>query len=187
MGRKSNAGERRIQIIWGLFDCLSEKGHETVTIKKIAESAKLPPGVIHYYFKNKDEIIAELISLLQVTYQQLWDNALHQSVKSNLVETGIHFLIDTMILDPKLNRVLYNLVQMGFEKKIVRQALRKSYGEYRRQLAEVFFNTLPVDLQKTKSVAMLAIVEGLAIQWMIEPEVLDKENIKKLLFKTIEN
>jgi AcrR family transcriptional regulator len=46
MGRKSIASERRDQIIWALYDCLSEKGHEKVTIKVIAGQAKLAPGVI---------------------------------------------------------------------------------------------------------------------------------------------
>ncbi len=36
MGRKSIAHKRREQIIWALFECLAEKGHEKVTIKTIA-------------------------------------------------------------------------------------------------------------------------------------------------------
>jgi len=44
MGRKSIAHKRREQILWALYECLAENGHEKVTIKVIAGQAKLAPG-----------------------------------------------------------------------------------------------------------------------------------------------
>jgi len=186
LGRKSNAEKRKNQIIWALYDCLSEKGHETITIKKIAERAHLPHGVIHYYFQGKEEILTSLISSLREVYLQLWNDTLEICSEEMLIDTGITFLAEKMVLDSKINRVLYNLVQMGFEKTKVRKALRQIYQIYREQLADLFFASLPPDVQNQKSVVLLAIVEGLALQWMIDPGFMKKNQIKKILYTALE-
>jgi len=185
LGRKSNADERRKQILQALYDCLTEKGHERVTIKKIAQRAGLPHGVIHYYFSDKDEIIAELIKNLQAAYYNQWDNLLSAiSNDSRKIPAAIDFLAESMVLDPGLNRVLYNLVQMGFERKPVRDALKQAYRIYRQQLADLFFRKNAAGEQHVSATALLAMIEGLALQCMIEEDVVEPEQIKRLLKKT---
>ncbi|MCD6585794.1 MAG: TetR family transcriptional regulator [Desulfobacteraceae bacterium] len=186
MGRKSNANERRKQILQALYECLSEKGHERVTIKKIAQRAGLPHGVIHYYFTDKDEIIAELVQTLQETYYNQWDKLLSTiSGDSKKIPAAIDFLAESMVLDPGLNRVLYNLVQMGFERKPVRDAMKQAYQIYRQQLADLFFKDLLAAEQHASATALLAMVEGLALQWMIEEDIIKPAQIKALLRKVL--
>lgn len=186
MGRKSNANERRKQILKALYECLSEKGHERVTIKKIAQKAALPHGVIHYYFTDKDEIIAELVTTLQASYYNQWEKLLSTISDNTLkISAAIDFLAESMVLDPGLNRVLYNLVQMGFERKPVRDALKQAYRIYRQQLADLFFSRIPADEQQVSATALLAMIEGLALQWMIEEDVIKPEQVKALLKKII--
>ena len=98
MGRKSNAEEKRGQIIWALYDCLVEKGHEKVTIKEIANKAGLPPGVIHYYFKNKDEIVAKLAKAIVDKYSLELQMCLKTvATLEQRIESAIDFLIDRLI------------------------------------------------------------------------------------------
>ena len=186
LGRKSNANERRKQILEALYECLAEKGHERVTIKKIAQKAALPHGVIHYYFNNKDEIIAELVKKLQISYYNQWNKLLSSiSSDSRKIPTAINFLAESMILNPGLNRVLYNLVQMGFERKPVRDALKQAYRIYRQQLAELFFKKKAPGEQHLSATALLAMIEGLALQWMIEEDVVKSRQIKDLIKKVL--
>ncbi len=186
MGRKSNANKRREQIIEALYECLAEKGHERITIKKIAQRAGLPHGVIHYYFTDKDEIIAELVKNLQTTYYNRWNELLSAIPNdSRKIPAAINFLAESMILDPGLNRVLYNLVQMGFERKPIRDALKQAYRIYRQQLADLFFKNIPAVRQHTSATALLAMIEGLALQWMIEKDVLKPKQIKEMLRKIL--
>ncbi|BBO68990.1 hypothetical protein DSCA_29200 [Desulfosarcina alkanivorans] len=76
MGRKSNADQRRAEIVGALFDCLAGQGHEKVSIKAIAARAGLPHGVIHYYFKSKEDIIADLARVLVDRYSRQFDRLL---------------------------------------------------------------------------------------------------------------
>lgn len=178
MGRKSSAPEKRQQIVQALYVCLSQNGHERATIKGIAEKAGLPHGVIHYYFKSKDEIVSQLMTSMREHYGTLWgERVLAVPTGSERVGAGIDFLVDEMILDAGLNRVLYNLVQMGFERREVRHELRHAYCYYREQLAAAFFPSLSANRRQTAASAVLAAVEGLALQWMIETDVFSRKQI----------
>lgn len=67
MGRPSNKEERRQQIIDGLKAAMAEKGYEKASIQSIAKAAGLSPGLIHYHFKTKQEILVELTNQLSQT------------------------------------------------------------------------------------------------------------------------
>lgn len=67
MSRKSNTEQRRLEIIAALMRVMAEHGYEKATIQAIAKAAQLSPGLIHYHFKTKSEILLALIaSLLEV-------------------------------------------------------------------------------------------------------------------------
>ncbi len=186
MGRKSQANERREQIVWALFDCLAENGHEAVTIKAIARRAGLPHGVIHYYFKNKDDIIATMISSITEKYGSLLDSALEKTPLENQnFEVILNFTIDSIIFDGRLNRVFYNLVQLSFERENVNRALIKMLRVYRRRIAETILRFQEENQAKTMSLAVVALIEGLALQWMIEPGIMDNKTVRELLERFI--
>jgi len=74
MGRKSQAPQRREETVWALYDCLAERGQEKISIKEIAARAGLAPGVIHYYFKSKDDITSSLVKAII----EIYANGLHR-------------------------------------------------------------------------------------------------------------
>jgi len=79
MPRPSNKEERRKQIIQGLLEVMSEKGYENASIQAIGKACGLTPGLIHYHFKSKQEILVALIkslsSLAQERYEGLLEGA----------------------------------------------------------------------------------------------------------------
>ena len=83
MGRKSNAPQRREQIVWALYDCLVEKGHEKVSVKEIAARADLPSGVIHYYFSSKDDIVSNLAEAIVDKYSSMLDERLIEAITAD--------------------------------------------------------------------------------------------------------
>ncbi len=62
MPRPSNTDARRAQIVAGMRQVLAKKGYERATISDIARAARLSPGLVHYHFKNKLEILEVLIA-----------------------------------------------------------------------------------------------------------------------------
>ncbi len=64
MGRPSNKEQRRQQITQGLMETMAHNGYDKASIQAIAKAAGLTPGLIHYHFKTKQEILVELINNL---------------------------------------------------------------------------------------------------------------------------
>jgi TetR/AcrR family transcriptional repressor of bet genes len=64
MGRPSNTEERRQQIVAGLLQVMAERGYEGASVAAIAKAAGLTPGLVHYHFKDKQEILLTLAEQL---------------------------------------------------------------------------------------------------------------------------
>ncbi|MEE9414317.1 MAG: TetR family transcriptional regulator, partial [Acidimicrobiales bacterium] len=63
-GRPSKVAERREQIVWALYELLTESNFDDVTVKTIAQRAEVAPGLVHHYFDNKDSIYGELATAM---------------------------------------------------------------------------------------------------------------------------
>ncbi|MGZ3185022.1 MAG: TetR family transcriptional regulator [Telluria sp.] len=64
MARKSNSEQRRQEIVQAMLAVMSSHGYEKATIQLIAQQAGLAPGLVHYHFKNKEEILLHLVGSL---------------------------------------------------------------------------------------------------------------------------
>ncbi len=75
MGRKPNTDERRAQIVQGLMLAMAERGYRGASIAHIATAAQLSPGLLHYHFKTKGEILLALIGHLTARLVDFADHA----------------------------------------------------------------------------------------------------------------
>ena len=60
-GRKSIVNERRGQILDAFHTCAVRNGLEKASLPKVAEEAGLPVSNLHHFFKNRDEMVSELV------------------------------------------------------------------------------------------------------------------------------
>ena len=57
MPRPPNTEERRAQITAGLIEVMARQGYDGASVNQIAKAAGLTPGLVHYHFKTKLEIL----------------------------------------------------------------------------------------------------------------------------------
>lgn len=67
MPRPKNTEERRSQIVAGLAEVMAERGYAKASVRAIARAAGLTPGVVHYHFESKQQILIALIETLAET------------------------------------------------------------------------------------------------------------------------
>jgi TetR/AcrR family transcriptional repressor of bet genes len=84
MPRPRNTDERRGQIIDGLLKVMSSKGYEGATVHDIARAAKLSPGLVHYHFGSKQEVLEGLMEQLLEGHFASLDEAMAQAGASAL-------------------------------------------------------------------------------------------------------
>jgi TetR/AcrR family transcriptional repressor of bet genes len=70
MARTSNSASRRAEIVRALQTVMARQGYEKATIQAIAAEAGLAPGLLHYHFKSKQEILVSLVTTLADYAQQ---------------------------------------------------------------------------------------------------------------------
>ena len=76
MPRPSNTDARRRQICRALLSVMAKKGFDGATVADIANFAGLTPGLVHYHFANKLEILTALIDQLATRHHQRLTDAL---------------------------------------------------------------------------------------------------------------
>lgn len=186
MGRKTNAPQRRDEIIWALYDCLAEYGHEKVTVKDIASRAGLAPGVIHYYFKSKDGIVSKLAEALYEKYSCLFKETIVKSASpEQKMEKAIDFIVDKMIFSRPINRVFFNLLQMGYEREELGKVVKKIFEKYRAFLESMFQEMGATRDSRMLAAALVAITEGFSIQVMVDPAAFERETVRRIITQTV--
>ncbi len=76
MSRASNTDARRAQIVEALVHVMAKHGYDGASIADVAKRAGLAPGLVHYHFKNKLEILIEAVRALAATHATVLDAAL---------------------------------------------------------------------------------------------------------------
>ena len=76
MARTSNTDARRAQIVDALVDVMAKHGYDGASVATIAKRAGLAPGLVHYHFKNKLEILIEAVRALAARHAEALDAAL---------------------------------------------------------------------------------------------------------------
>jgi TetR/AcrR family transcriptional regulator, transcriptional repressor of bet genes len=76
MARTSNTEQRRAQIAEALLAVMAQRGYEGASIAAIAKRARLAPGLVHYHFKSKLEILLAAITVLTDRHVAILDGAL---------------------------------------------------------------------------------------------------------------
>src|SRR4051794_34146124 len=73
MPRPSNTQLRRRQIVEALLSVMADRGYDGASVQAIAHRAGLRPGLIHYHFTNKQEILLEALRELTRVAERRFD------------------------------------------------------------------------------------------------------------------
>lgn len=76
MTRASNTDDRRAQIVDALITVMAKHGYDGASIGAIARKAGLAPGLVHYHFDNKLEILLAAVRKIAAEHNGALDSAL---------------------------------------------------------------------------------------------------------------
>ena len=72
MARDAIKEVRREQLIVATIDVIARKGFSELTLADVAETAKLSNGIVNFYFKSKDALLAATLAHMVGEYQRYW-------------------------------------------------------------------------------------------------------------------
>lgn len=69
----TNTENRRAAIVAAMLPVMARHGYERATIQAIAREAGLTPGLLHYHFKSKQEILVSLVGAIMEVARARYD------------------------------------------------------------------------------------------------------------------
>jgi AcrR family transcriptional regulator len=167
MQRRHKAETRKPEILENYYQVLIEEGFEGASIGKIAQRMKIHPSLIIHYFKNKENMTAELAQLLIEKYEA---PEFLQFDHIEDLDKRFHALIDTIFsfewsrtVDPGVHFGFYYL---SFRNPKIRQQFAVMFKRFRDYLArelEVYKSEGIVNVEDVRKAAdiIVTLMEGL--------------------------
>jgi AcrR family transcriptional regulator len=195
MPRISVKEQRRLQILEALNDCLLTTSFSQTSIKDIAKKANVNHGVLHYYFKSKDDILLNYIDFIIEKYLTIfskWIAAASKKYPSQkvFVEESLKFINKKVTLDRNISIIFIEIWEISLYNNKVRQKLKQMYKIWEQTVTDEFTKVVK-DKKEAKrlSIAMIAFFEGISLLSIIckdkeydWKDILD--NFNRLVLKT---
>lgn len=184
MPSKKDPEEKKIQILEALNQCLQEKPFDKTSIKDIARTAGVNHGLLHYYFKNKEDILTQYIEYVIDHYKKMFTDWLGEKQNHNigdreLIEDFFEFMNSRITLNKKLSKVFIEIWKIAAYNDNIRAILQQAYQEWISALSEML-NTVtndPAAAWKT-SAATVAFLEGMALfSIILTPDTFDFDQV----------
>jgi len=188
VGRPSNSDERRNQILTAFMKAIAKKGYSGASIQEIAAEADMTPGLIHYHFKSKQEILMTLFARLESLVKERFLARIEQTGKELSPIMRLHSLIEAFLeVDQKSDELAVSSWTMISAEAITNTELKRAYREVvEKQLAELeeaIKVTLPSKRasQKTREIASatLAAIHGSFLLALTTPGLIPKGSAAK--------
>lgn len=141
MGRTSNTDTRRAQIVDGLAVVMAKRGYDGASIAEVARHADLAPGLVHYHFKNKLEILIELVRTLGADHARALDAAMAATDADDAAARLVAFIDVHLGLgahaDPKALACWVLVTAEALRERRVRLEVERLLCELTRRLTEI--------------------------------------------------
>jgi TetR/AcrR family transcriptional repressor of bet genes len=167
MSRRPNTEQRRAEIVNALLAVMSKHGYESATIQLIAQQAGLAPGLLHYHFKTKAEILLELVKTLAELSRNRY---LEFAQSASTAEEKLHAYIHARLgkgkgADPQAVAAWVMIGAEAVRQPEVRAVYQQAVAAERDLMAGLLSECLKDSGKQTRNAsrlaaAMLAMMEG---------------------------
>ncbi|MEW9501649.1 TetR/AcrR family transcriptional regulator [Jeotgalibacillus marinus] len=172
-------------IIYAAKKIMAAKGYEKASIKEIAKEAEITSGLIHYYFKNKEEILTAV--LMDACNQHVIElqNRQERAPSEDISTEAIRVPKEKVGKEPDWYKLRYELFAIGLRNSSHADGVN-TVLEYERESISTILTSIFPESQEIESLAsiLLACFDGLALQKLLNPEF-DLDNAYDVLQKLV--
>lgn len=173
------------QILRSALALLVNHGAAALTLRRIATESGMNVGSLNYYFKSKDELIRELLNAVIASYEEAFDEIIHEPGAS--AEARLENLVALILEDittKKTTRFFPELWAMANHDSFVYDRMNELYERARVSLNELIAEINP-DLsdgqRKILALFISASMEGMTVFAGYQKPWVDQMPMLKLL------
>lgn len=191
-GRKSIATERRAQILDAFHQCAVRNGLEKASLREVAGAAGLPVSILHHYFKNREEMVSELVNRI---VSGIIENLLAEI--DDIEDPRLRFdKIFRLLFSPKTQQLedgslFYDFWSFAHRSEVVRRTFQKQIRQQREAFVRIFTEAGQLsglsesDMNEIANI-MIALVEGMYYVLDMDSGNVSLEKISMLTRRFIE-
>lgn len=178
MSPVSNIDPKAQKILDAVRTILAKNGYMGTTISLVAKEAGVSRGLLHYYFKNKDEMLARVIKENMEISITMISSVFDQYHTPQGYAKGITGLLrGVMENDPDFLSLFFEGFAVARQSHIVNRELKILYGKFRNALEtclkkakenEIINPGLPVE---ALAAIITGIIDGMGLQILTEPDL----------------
>ena len=176
---------KKIKIMEAALTVLSKKGYENTTINDIANTAKLSRGLLHYYFRDKEDLVAKA---LELGFEPMWDSSVGKLSNAKSPEELVDNMIDVLKKNvqehPDFTALLFEMWVSGRRSTKIRKVFSDGFSEAIVRLDKLLQMASSMGIIKINPAdsegiirILLGLYHGLAIQLMTSPEKINDKKI----------
>ncbi len=169
MTRRIMQKERKKQILEATHRCLLKKPYDKTSIKEIAAEANINHGMLHYYFKSKEDILLNYIEYIIAHYQNSYSEWLASNDQNlnnpeDVFKESINFANNKITLNNDLSKIFIEIWEIGNYNDKVRQKLKLAYGNMIEFVREMLVRFNIEEKQAVNlSLGIVAFMEGISL------------------------
>ncbi|MFW5988695.1 MAG: TetR/AcrR family transcriptional regulator [Desulfosudaceae bacterium] len=182
MGRKSLAEQRRKEIIDAFYHCVNADGMAKASVRKIARKAGLQSSMIHHYFKDRDEMIERMVEAFA---DNIFNDFIAEIKRYDDPETrffkALEFMYSPGMINDEYSGFFLECCVEARRNPRVRATLAETFARFRQTIMAYMeeieiMNHLSAAHKEIHASMLIALHEGLELQWYIDPKAvpLDK-------------
>ncbi len=179
-----NGEDKRNLILEALNTCIHEKPFDQTSIKDIARAAGVNHGLLHYYFKNKEDILIHYIDYVIHHYKRMFADWLAgletaESDQKKRISAFFTFMNEKITLDKSLSKVFIEIWEIAVYHPAVKSKLKQAYQEWVDILAGMLQRLMvDADAARRMATAIVAFHEGMALfSILLEPDEVEFKRV----------
>lgn len=184
MNAQLSLDEKKQHVLNVIRKLLGEKGFSRTTISQVAAEAGISRGLLHYYYKNKEEMLAHVIRANMEMSIDLIESIFNKGKSADQLASEIINLLRHVIEnDPDFFKVFFESWAIGRQSPIIAEELQSLYSRFRKGLQkgleqamaqQLISPRLPID----GLVALITgIIDGMGLQFATEAALVENQEV----------
>jgi len=195
--KKNNAKKK--EIIDATFKCIYEKGAEEISMRSIAREADINQSTLHYYFKNKENLLTEFI-------RALFDRFIYDIEKrykdSDTPEKKLEAILEAGRTFGGRQREMFIVFIHCWALSIRNPSMQTVFSNLYQRISDVIDGILQEGYEQgvfnkvrkgVVSASIIAFVQGIGCQWLMTKKAFDlkeffdifADDLKKVILKKV--
>ena len=184
MGKEAEAEKKKGQILEAVKKILGKQGYSAATISQVAATAGVSRGLVHYHFKNKEEMLARVIQDNMKFILEMMSLLFRQSNSAAELAANLTAGLKGVVIgEPDLFNIYFESWAVARHNPLVAVEVKAAYRNFlalmedeleRAEVRKIINPTLP---REGLAALLTSIFDGLGLLMVTEQGLAEREAV----------